>query len=280
VVSEQLSQIDFIFLKKLAEDLTGSTFGDDKKYLFDTRLIGMAKDFGYSSLVDLVKHLRETEHKLIKAEREYFVDIMTTHETLFFRDTAPFKILKDTVLPELVKGGNKNLYLYSAACSRGQESVSMVLAILESITYLASPNDIKFDVIATDISQPAINYAKKGRYTKLEVSRGLQQKQLDTYFKKDDTAWILKDQYLNHIHYQVENLLAPTPRMAKFDIIFCRNVTIYMDKETVRKIYENFHRNLRDGGYLFVGHSERLTNHKDLFEYINTGIGSVYRKVS
>jgi len=278
-MSTELNTVDFNFLREYAEILTGSTFSDDKKYLFETRLIGMANEFGFTSTMALVNHLRDKRQKISLEQKNYFIDIMTTHETLFFRDTSPFQILKEYVLPELLNQGKKDFYIYSAACSRGQEPISISLTLSEYLE-LNSMSPFKYQIIATDISKAAIDYAKQACYTKLEVDRGLTQKQLTQYFEtqSQSNAWMLKEPYLSPITYQIENLLDPISRLAKFDIIFCRNVTIYMDEKKVRKIYEFFYSKLKDGGFFFVGHSERMAGHRDLFDYINTGVGSVYRK--
>lgn len=276
-MAESINAVDFHFLREYAELMTGSTFGQDKKYLFETRLVHMAKEFKFPTVLALINHLRDQKEKIPLDQKNYFIDIMTTHETLFFRDTSPFEIIKKFVLPEFIQEGRKNLYIYSAACSRGQEPLSIAMSISEYLKLHSTP-DLKFQIMATDISKAAIDYAKAGMYTKLEVARGLTPEHLRTYFEKEGEDYKAKPELLSNIIYQTENLLEPTARMAKFDMIFCRNATIYMDQEKVRKIYENFHSKMKPGSYFFVGHSERMTSHRDLFDYVNTGIGSVYRK--
>lgn len=276
-MAETINAIDFHFLREYAEQMTGSTFGPDKKYLFETRLVHMAKEFKFPTVMALINHLRDQKEKISLNQKNYFIDIMTTHETLFFRDTSPFEILKKFVIPEFIKENRNSLYIYSAACSRGQEPLSIAMSILD-YQKLNPANPLRFQIMATDISKAAIDYAKAGMYTKLEVDRGLKPEHLRTYFEKQEHDYKAKSELTSNIIYQTENLLEPTTRMAKFDIIFCRNATIYMDQEKVRKIYESFHSKMKPGGYFFVGHSERMTSHRDLFEYVNTGIGSVYRK--
>jgi chemotaxis protein methyltransferase CheR len=276
-LAESINAIDFHFLREYAEQMTGSTFGQDKKYLFETRLVHMAKEFKFPTVMALINHLREKKEKISLVQKNYFIDIMTTHETLFFRDTSPFEILKKFVLPEFVQEKRQSLYIYSAACSRGQEPLSIGMSILD-YQKLQPANKLNFQIMATDISKAAVDYAKAAMYTKLEVDRGLKQEHLRAYFDKKGEDYMAKPELTSNIIYQAENLLEPMARMAKFDIIFCRNATIYMDQEKVRKIYESFHSKMKPGAYFFVGHSERMTSHRDLFEYVNTGIGSVYRK--
>ena len=276
-MAENINLIDFKFLREYAKKLTGSTFDSDKKYLFETRLVSMAKEFHFSSITSLITHLREKGDNISLLQKNYFIDIMTTHETLFFRDKSPFEILKNFIMPDIMEQGRKNLYIYSAACSFGQEPLSIAISLLE---YQRSNSDqeFKFQIIGTDISQSVINYAKDATYSQLEIDRGLNKEYAKKYFDKIDGKYVAKKNLQSKVTYQIENLLDPISRISKFDIIYCRNATIYMDQEKVRKIYGDFHSKLKPGGYFFVGHSERMTSHRDLFEYVNTGMGSVYRR--
>lgn len=276
---EPISNEDFTFLRDISEEWMGSVFEEDKKYLFETRLINMAKKFNFASTKALILEMKLKRDRLAPSQKDYFIDIITTHETLFFRDKSPFKNLKDIILPDLLKNKSldQELNLYSAACSTGQEAISLAIALNEA---LPLERKGKFRIQASDISQMAIDYAKAGVYSQYEVQRGMPTKLLNKYFTQHDTCWKVKPEFLKYITYQQENLIKPDFKFRKFDVILCRNATIYMDKPKVRKIYEHFHDNLHPYGYFLVGHSERLSDHGDLFEYVRTPAGILHKKKS
>lgn len=275
---EKISDSDFDFLRGLSEEWMGSVFSPDKKYLFETRLINMAKEFGYTDIKSLITELKLKKDNLNKDKKEYFVDIITTHETLFFRDKSPFKNLRDHILPSIMENGNpmKGINIYSAACSTGQEPVSMVMALCEG---LSKEWLDKLSITATDISKMAVQYAQEGLYSQYEVQRGVPTRLLNSYFEQEGISWRFKEEYKKYINYRIENLCKPDYKIRKFDIVFCRNATIYMDPPKVRKIYEHFHQSMNTGGYIVIGHSERMSDHTDLFEYIKVDTGVIYKRV-
>ncbi len=276
---ETISDSDFKFLQELSEDWMGSIFSDDKKYLFEARLVGMAKHFDFPTIKDLIQDMRLRKANISPNLKEYFVDIITTHETLFFRDKNPYKNLRDSIIPEIIskKGPSGGLNIYSAACSTGQEPLSIVIALNECLDREWFD---ALEILATDISAPATQYAKNGVYSQYEVQRGIPTKLLNKYFEQENISWRIKKEFSNKIKYQTENLIKPDFKLKKFDIVFCRNATIYMDKKKVRTIYEHFHKHMAKESFLIVGNSERMSDHTDLFEYIKTESGIVYKRIS
>jgi chemotaxis protein methyltransferase CheR len=134
-----------------------------------------------------------------------------------------------------------------------------------------------FKILGTDISEACVETAKNGLYSQYEVQRGLPTKLLSKYFQQEDTSWRLQDEYKKHLTFMWENLLMPERKLMKFDLVLCRNVTIYMDPPKVRNIYEKIHASMNTGGWLLIGHSERMTDHADLFEFVKTDSGIAYR---
>jgi len=270
-----LSDQDFDFLIALSEKWMGSVFSKDKQYLFENRLQSMARRFSYPDVPALVKDLRLKGDLVGTEKKEYFVDLITTHETLFFRDKSPFKCIKELILPDLLARTPpvNDIKIYSAACSTGQEPVSLAIQMKEGL-----PPGKKASIFATDISRAVIDYAKAGTYTQYEVQRGLPTRLLTQYFKQDGENWKLDKELLASIRYQVENLLTPGLKPFKFDLVLCRNVTIYMDKPKVRALYEKIHGGMNPGAYLLIGHSERMSDHTDLFDTIRNEAGIVYKK--
>jgi chemotaxis protein methyltransferase CheR len=274
---ENISDADYGFLKKVSEDWMGSVFRDDKKYLFENRLLTMVKKFEYSSIRDLISDMQSKGGLFPKDRKAFFIDLITTHETLFFRDKTPFKSFKDVILPDFLKQGALSLNIMSAACSTGQEPVSLAIQLSEIIESMSL--QMSFKIFGVDISEAVIQVAQNGLYSQYEVQRGMPAKFLPKYFEQVETSWRVKPELKNKLHYSVENLLAPMPKMIKYDLVLCRNVTIYMDPPKVRKIYEHLHSVMKKGSWLIIGHSERMTDHTDLFEYHKTDAGIVYRRI-
>jgi chemotaxis protein methyltransferase CheR len=270
-----LSDKDFEFLAGLSEKWMGSVFSTDKKYLFENRLLSMVRRFEYADIEDLIADFRSKGDAVPSERKEYFIDLITTHETLFFRDKSPFKCIKEIILPDFMerKPSPLDIKIYSAACSTGQEPVSLAIQMKESL-----PLGKRASIFATDISRAVIDYAKAGAYTQYEVQRGLPTRLLTKYFKQDGEIWQMDQELLSTIRYQVENLLLPGLKPFRFDLVLCRNVTIYMDKPKVRALYEKIHSGMNPGGYLLIGHSERMTDHTDLFEGIRSEAGMVYKR--
>ena len=254
----------------------GSVFSKEKKYLFENRLVSMAKRFEYSDITALVTDLRAKGDGIGAEKKEYFIDLITTHETLFFRDKSPFKCIKEVILPDFLSRTPApfDIKIYSAACSTGQEPVSLAIQMSEGL-----PAGKKASIFSTDISRAVIDYAKAGVYTQYEVQRGLPTRLLTKYFKQEGESWVLDRDLLSKIRYQVENLLMPGLKPFKFDLVLCRNVTIYMDKPKVRALYEKIHAGMNPGAYLLIGHSERMTDHTDIFETIRHEAGILYKKI-
>lgn len=276
-MTEKISDLDFAFLRKVSEEWMGSVFGEDKCYLFENRLLTMKKKFGYASVAELIQDMKACGNAYPLDKKSFFVDLITTHETLFFRDKTPFKCFKEVILPDVLDRGLSRINVYSAACSTGQEPVSLAIQLQEIMA--TKPQNLDYKIIATDISDAVIQYAKAGVYSQYEVQRGLPVRLLSKYFTQEETSWVLKDEIKSKIDFQIENLLYPKPKMFKFDLVLCRNVTIYMDAPKVRTVYEKIHASMNSGAWLIIGHSERMTQHSDLFEYVKTDAGIVYRRI-
>lgn len=271
-MSSLITEEDFKFLSDFSYSVVGIRFRNDKKYLFENRLPLMAKEFNCDSIKDLIAMLKAQREKLPIDKKDYFVDLVTTHETLFFRDRSPFTVLSRKIIPEKK---DTHLSIYSAACSTGQEPVSIAITLAEA----RGIEKVNFEIDATDISKMAVDYAKQGLYTQMEVQRGMPIQLLNKYFKKKGEGWAFGEQLLSNISYRTENLNNPTFKFKKYDIIFCRNVLIYFEKEDVRQIIEHFHKNLKEDGVLILGSTDSMMNHRDLFKYNKIPEGVYYTRV-
>lgn len=269
---------DFKLLRDYIERHCGILLGDEKVYLVETRLAGLLVETGcrdYGSLYRLA--ISETGTEL----RDKIVDAMTTNETLWFRDGHPFQILREILLPEfgqqLLKGQRFRIRIWSAAASTGQEPYSIAMTILEYCREHPGIQPTQFEILASDISPSALFLAKAGRYDEGAMGRGLPDELRDRYFHREGPVWVLDESVKRLVTLRKFNLQDSMEPLGRFDIVFCRYVTIYFSEAFKRQIYEGIARLTAPGGYLFISAVENLQAHADLFEPIHQASGTYYR---
>jgi len=271
VMIKKVTAKEYAELKSIVKKLAGVELGNNKQYLVESRFNPIMKDFnidGFSSLINKVKNRREKD--LI----EKFIDAITTHETLFFRDRTPFDALKKLLAGDL--GKKRKLRIWSAAASTGQEAYSIAM-IIEEMNRLKSVK-INYEILGTDISEDVLKYAQNGIYRKHEVSRGLPKEYLSRYFKQEGMSYRVKNELKRHITFKKFNLITGAYNFSKFDIIFCRNVLIYFDDMNKKLIYRKLHSVLEKDGCLFIGSSESLMNYSTDFKKVAVERSFVYSK--
>ncbi|MEK7801143.1 MAG: protein-glutamate O-methyltransferase CheR [Pseudomonadota bacterium] len=252
---------DFELYKSLLYDKSGLVITPDKSYLLDSRLTPVAKKWNYPSLEIMTLQLRAIpDQKLIKD----IVEAMTTNETSFFRDTKPFQLFQETILPHMAekRAGKKTLRIWCAACSSGQEPYSLAMILKDKE---AQMKGWRFEIIATDLSEDILAQARKATYSQFEVQRGLPIQYLMKYFTQVGEAWQLKDEIKSMIKFSTFNLLDDMNRMGNFDVVFCRNVLIYFDEKTKGKILEKIAKQLENDGFLLMGGAETVLGITDKF---------------
>ena len=242
----------------LVNELCGIYLDDSKSYLIEGRLSDLVDRHGCDSYADLARKARSGLGHQIKTE---IVDAITTNETLWFRDSSPFEAMRYKLLPELLDAKASTLFprklrIWSAACSTGQEAYSIAMALGDVL-----PDIDRWDIQihGTDISPAAVDQARRGVYSDLEISRGLEQKYRGAYFLREGRDWRINDQLRSMCRFDVKNLLGPMPGLGKYDFIFCRNVAIYFTDEDRKKVFDRVADSLNPEGWLFVGSSESLT---------------------
>ncbi len=253
---------DFELYKSLLYEKSGLVITPDKSYLLDSRLTPIAKKWNFASLEAMTLQLRAIpDNKLIKD----IVEAMTTNETSFFRDTKPFQIFQETILPVLLEKRKikKTIRIWCAACSSGQEPYSLAMILKEKEALLKG---WRFEIMATDISDDILDQAKRASYTQFEVQRGLPIQYLMKYFMQIGETWQLKDEIRNMVRYSNFNLLDPMSRLGSFDIIFCRNVLIYFDEKTKGDILNRMSTQLENDGFLLLGGAETVLGITDKFQ--------------
>jgi chemotaxis protein methyltransferase CheR len=269
-----LSATEFEYVRNLLREHSALSLDEGKQYLVEARLEPLAREEGFPSLQSLILRLRSASGTT--ALHHKVVDAMTTNETSFFRDVRPFRLIEKLVLPQLVasRANERTLNIWCAASSSGQEPYSFAMLLRESFPTLAEWY-IRF--IASDISESMLQRCRAGRYTQLEVNRGLPAPMLVKYFRKIGTEWEIDERIRRMMEFRRVNLIEPWPGLPKLDLILMRNVLIYFDVDKKREILEKVRRLLRPDGYLVLGGSETTLNIDDAFEAIQFEQTSCYQ---
>jgi chemotaxis protein methyltransferase CheR len=268
-----LQQRDFEYVADLVRTEAAIVVEASKRYLVESRLAPVARRHGLDGVGALVARLRAQPRNGLHAE---VVEAMTTNETSFFRDVNPFAAMEQEVLPELIRarGAQRQLSIWSAACSSGQEPYSLAMLIRHRFPQLSRWN---VRIVASDLSAEMLGRAAAGRYSQMEVNRGLPAPLLVRYFRRDGQHWQIADEVRQMVEFRAMNLIQPWAPLPPLDVVFLRNVLIYFDVATKRQILAQVRRVLRPDGYLFLGAAETTLNVDDAFERVPIGPAVSYR---
>ncbi len=270
-----LRKLDYEKFCSFFETSFGILLPKNKQYLPYIRLEKIMKKEGVRSLFKLIERTKDSAHCKLKKQ---IVDAMTIRETLWFRDSSPFEFLKKKIFPEITAKGSKPIRIWSAACSTGQEPYSIGIAAHEFL--LEKAHKIKylsddFEIVATDISPSALSYAKTGTYDRLALSRGLSEDRKHRFLNTNGKNWQVKNKIRKMVSFKEFNLQKSFFNLAKFDVIFCRNVLIYFSDDLKCDILTRFTNVLNPNGYLFVGGSEQITKYTSSFKQVKSCGGVV-----
>jgi chemotaxis protein methyltransferase CheR len=251
---------DYDFLRRFLKERSGLDLAADKQYLVESRLIPLARRLGLSGIGDLVQKTKSGAEALIKD----VVEAMTTNETFFFRDKAPFDHLREGILPALLqaRAARSSLRIWSAASSTGQEAYSIAMCLKEMASALAG---WRIEIVATDLSEEVLEKSKAGIYSQFEVQRGLPIQLLVKYFTQSGELWQLNSDIRGMVQHRQLNLLQEFSHLGRFDVIFCRNVLIYFDRETKTSVIERLARAIEPDGTLMLGAAESMVGVSDAF---------------
>lgn len=271
-----ISSADFDYIAQLARSQAAIVLEPGKEYLVENRLGPLAQREGFLSLDQLIAKMRS--EKVINGLHHKTIDALTTNETLFFRDFHPFEALRKLILPKLIetRGSVKQLNIWSAACSSGQEPYSLAMLIRQHFPQM---NDWRINILATDLSPTILKAAGEGAYTQFEVNRGLPAAYLVKYFSKQGDKWVIKDEIKKMVQFKPMNLIQPWPMMPPCDLVFIRNVMIYFDVETKKSILKKIRACLLPHGLLFLGTAETTLNLDPTFKPENFDKTVAYRPV-
>ena len=240
--------------------------GESKQYLISSRLTRLTARYELGSFGELIECLRTNR---IKGLKEAVVDAMTTNETMWFRDIYPYDALKNFLLPQFSIIRDRPLRIWSAACSYGQEPYSISMLVQEHMLYQPGTYPHNVEIIATDISLPVLDEAKKGCYDTASISRGMSDERKQRFFKQTpDNCWQLADMIKQRVQFRELNLKDGFASLGKFDMIFCRNVLIYFSHELKADILTRMAQSLNPGGYLILGSSEAPNRYTDAFDMV------------
>ncbi len=246
-----LSDKDFDAVSRFAHKHFGLALSSNKKPLVSSRL---ARRLRKLNVTDFGAYLKGLEDKTGESERSELLSLLTTNVTQFFREPHHFETLREETLPPLIEKARKGgrVRLWSAGCSNGQEPYT-IASVVHSLCPEANRLNIK--ILGTDIDPVVVRTAKAAQYAPDELS------QIPSQYKKmvgKDGASIASE-VRSLVSFGVLNLIEPFPFPGKMDAIFCRNVAIYFDTPTQQKVWSAFQQKLNPGGYLFIGHSERMS---------------------
>jgi chemotaxis protein methyltransferase CheR len=267
------------FYASFIEENLGIVYSPDNYYQLLKRIEQVAVQLGFDDVMQMHDKLKNGIYGHAKT---LILDIATNNETLFFRDRNMFIGFKEFLAQEespFSHGSYKELKVWSAACSTGQEPYTLSFILNE---WQKEDLNRKYSIYATDFSERVLEYSRKAEYTQLEVQRGIKTRELIKYFEPsaDESTdnWCVKPEYRKHIRFDQLNLQSAWPLVEKVDFIFLRNVLIYFDLETKAKIIAKMVNKLNDGGLIVLGSAESMVGLSDEFDIVKFGSGSFYRK--
>jgi chemotaxis protein methyltransferase CheR len=255
---------DFEYVQELVRKRSAIVLEAGKEYLVESRLSAVARAEGFASIEHLVVELRRTQANGLHRK---VIEAMTTNETAFFRDLHPFEALRAQLIPELMqrRGAQRQLTIWCAACSSGQEPYTIAMLLRE---YFPALGGWRVRILGTDLSREVLDRAKAARYSQAEVNRGLPAAFLVKYFRKQGVEWQVVDDIRRIVEFGELNLNEVWSGVPPCDLVFMRNVLIYFDVETKKTILAKLRRVLRPDGYLFLGGAETTMNLDDAYQRV------------
>jgi chemotaxis protein methyltransferase CheR len=258
----RLSDAEFDHIRALVRDRSAIVLDDTKQYLVQTRLVNVLRSAELPSFASLVDELRRRPHGKIADD---VVEAMTTNETSFFRDVHPFEAVTEHVVPALLaKRASATLTIWCGACSSGQEPYSLAIALAERHPDLVRTGRVR--ILATDLSPAMVERCRAGRFSALEVNRGLPAKHLVRHFEQNGRDWVVRPQLRRLVEARELNLTGSWVGVPRCELVWLRNVLIYFSAETKAAILRRVRREvLVPGGHLFLGASETTLHVDDTY---------------
>lgn len=255
---------DYDYLRMRLKERSGLVLSSDKEYLVESRLLPVARKAGLSGLGDLVRLLMLGNAEPLMTA---VVEAMTTNESFFFRDKIPFDHFRATILPALIaaRSSSRLIRIWCAAASTGQEPYSLAMCLKEFERQLAG---WRVELLATDLSNEVLEKARQGIYSQFEVQRGLPIALLIKHFSQVGELWQIAPGLRAMVKYRQLNLLSDFSNLGVFDLVFCRNVLIYLDQETKTDVLDRLARVVASDGYLVLGAAETVVGLTESFKVV------------
>lgn len=265
----------FRLIRDFVRDYCGIYFDDDSRYLLEKRLSRRVRTLHFSSFREYYRYL--LYHKNREEELALIIDIITVNETYFFREQNQLKTFSEEILPELkdINKDKKRLRVWSAGCSTGEEPYTIAILVLEKGYF----HNWNIEIFGSDINQRVLQAARSGIYRKNSF-RATEPYFMRKYFREEDNISRISDNVKQYVNFSHLNLLDPfkVKLVGTVDVIFCRNVLIYFDHPSRKKVIDMFYERLADGGYLLLGHAESLINLSTAFSLRHFKYDMVYQK--
>lgn len=258
-----MSSNEFTLFQQWVEQNCSLALGEDKKYLFETRLARILVENQCDTFTDLFRKIGKDANPGL---RDRIVDAITTHETLWFRDEAPWEALRSHILPELAQLAHERgepVRIWSAGCSTGQEPYSLAMLIDELCrNHRAFPiTPDQFQILATDVSAPALILAMAGRYDAIAMRRGLANsfaQYRQTYFTTTGTVSTISADLRARVKFKRHSLQDPFAELGQFDLVLMRYVTIYFSADFKKKLWPRVCVAMRPSARLLLGSAETM----------------------
>ncbi len=270
-----LSREEFLEMRALIHRLCGLVVPDEKEYLIRQRLGPVVSEFGRASFADFIAALSHLDADHL---RNRIIEEITTNETSFFRDGHPFLAIEKNALPDLCRRIRERrarshprrgpkATIWSTAASTGQEPYSLSILVHEYCRLhpeeRVEPTD--FSILATDISAKVLAQAMAGEYSKWDLQRGLNTERINNFFRECDGKWVVQEALRDIVEFRRVNLMESIEQLGAFDLILCRNILIYFDVDSRRRICEQLAQMLNPDGVLVLGSTENLYGVTDVF---------------
>ncbi|WP_134496215.1 CheR family methyltransferase [Microvirga pakistanensis] len=249
-----MTELEFEALRAFLKARSGLALSPDKRYLVESRLTSVCTRFKIESLSRLVWEIKSGRSSALENAT---IEAMTTNETFFFRDKAPFDLFQDVLLPRYIKerATSRRLRIWCAAASTGQEPYSLAMLLKEAAARMPG---WQIDIVATDISNEVLEKARVGVYNQFEVQRGLPIRLMVKYFTQKGEQWQIAPEIRSMVDFRYLNLIEDFSRLGQFDIVYCRNVLIYFDTPTKANVLRRIAQLMPADGSLVLGASETI----------------------
>jgi chemotaxis protein methyltransferase CheR len=272
MVHSSFDNRQFERFQNLIQERLGIHFNQNKREMLQAKLDKLMRKNGLSSYDAYFEQLTQASDPGVWVP---FSDEITVNKTDFFREMNHFEFIRsriDSILEQNRRIRARNeIRAWSAGCSTGQEPYTLAMVFRECL-----PPEINLKILATDISHRVLSTAQRAYYPPA-IAGEVSSYHLQRYFQKRGSGYQVDPEIRRLVTFRQFNLMERFPFRDTLDIIFCRNVMIYFDQSTQQELIEKFYRALTPGGYLFIGHSESLTNKAHRFSYIQP---TVYQKKS